>query len=78
MKSGLLVLQLVAFAATAVAECPCGYREDASNDLFTESIIVYFNESEAVAHTQEVFDVLTYEDKSNKGSIPMLLDRDMR
>lgn len=72
---GLHILSLPLLAATAVATtpgnarlpelCPCGYRDDATRQVYTDSIVVYFNETEAIDHN--IFRILEYEHKKEKG-----------
>lgn len=54
-----------ALTPTRPQDCPCGYVDRIHDRLFTESIIVYFNETETI--DPKVFDVRSFEDKKEKG-----------
>ena len=45
--------------------CPCGYVDRTHNRLFTDAIIVYFNETQAI--DPDVFINRSFEDKKEKG-----------
>lgn len=47
------------------SQCPCGYRDASTGLTYTESIIVYFNETDVV--DTSVFHVLDYSYNNQKG-----------
>ena len=51
--------------AATMPNCPCGYYDATAGTLFTESLIVYFNETAAPPFDD--FDILQYEHKYEKG-----------
>lgn len=51
--------------ATTMSNCPCGYYDATAGTLFTESVIVYFNETAAPPFDD--LDILQYEHKYEKG-----------
>lgn len=63
----LLVSLLAAFAAavTPPSQCTCGYRDAETQQLFTESLIVYFNETDAI--DPEIFTLQSYAHKKEQG-----------
>lgn len=52
-------------AATTMSNCQCGYHDAAADTLFTESLIVYFNETGALPFNG--LEVQEYEHKYEKG-----------
>ena len=52
-------------ATTMASDCPCGYHDATAGTLFTESLIVYFNETAAPPF--DGFDIQDYEHKYEKG-----------
>ena len=54
-----------AFRPTLPQDCPCGYVDHTTDRLFTEAIIVYFNETKAI--DPNVFTVQSFENKKEKG-----------
>lgn len=51
--------------ATLTSECSCGFRDSQTGELYTESIIMYFNETNYV--DQHVFRLMDYSRKNQKG-----------
>jgi hypothetical protein len=51
--------------ATNNTDCSCGYYDASTKELFTESIIVYFNETDTIP--DEAFLVESYENQYEKG-----------
>lgn len=61
------LLRLVAGAGrnvTLPSQCSCGYRDPATKDLWTDAIIVYFNET---GIDEDVFESMHYAHKNQKG-----------
>lgn len=52
--------------STISQRCPCGFVDPSSSQVFTESLIVYFNETSSVP--LDLFGVLEYEHKKERGS----------
>lgn len=64
----ILVLQVVTIGAQNVSlssDCSCGFQDTKTRDIFTESIIIYFNETQYV--DQHIFEVLSYRNKNQRG-----------
>lgn len=68
----LLAAFIFAFAASALAQrnitepsqCSCGYFDESTQQLYTESIVIYFNETETLPND---FVAQTFEHKKEKG-----------
>lgn len=62
-----LLLRLVSGAAsnvTLASDCSCGFQDPTTKDLYTESIILYFNETGV---DENVFEIRNYQNKNQKG-----------
>ncbi|KAF7196599.1 hypothetical protein HII31_01969 [Pseudocercospora fuligena] len=51
--------------ATSSSQCSCGFRDPQTGELYTESIIMYFNETTSV--DQHVLRLMDYSHKNQKG-----------
>lgn len=49
---------------TLPSQCTCGYRDPSTRELYTDAIILYFNET---ALDTDVFEIRDYENKNQKG-----------
>lgn len=62
------MFQILLFASSALlvaADCNCGYYDPSTGNLFTERLILYFNET--MNFPAEVLSIQTYEDGYEKG-----------
>lgn len=50
---------------TLPSQCSCGFRDPSTTEIFTESIIIYFNETTSV--DSHVFELLNYRNKNQQG-----------
>ncbi|CAK1358556.1 unnamed protein product [Cercospora beticola] len=50
---------------TSSSDCSCGFRDPRTQEVFTESIILYFNETQSV--DQHVFEVRSFRNKNQRG-----------
>lgn len=65
LLAAALVLGAAAASRRDASHCSCGYRDSTTNLTFTESIIVYFNETKTV--DPAVFKTLDYSNNNQKG-----------
>ena len=63
-----LLLQAVTIGAqnvTLSSDCSCGFQDTKTQEVFTDSIILYFNETQSV--DQHIFEVRNYRNKNQRG-----------
>jgi hypothetical protein len=67
MHWGLLFLALAAGFANAVdsGSCACGFYDHSTSQLFTDSIIVYFNETQTIP--EDIFRIQSFTHHSEQG-----------
>ncbi|KAI5363346.1 Putative glycoside hydrolase family 16, concanavalin A-like lectin/glucanase domain superfamily [Septoria linicola] len=66
--TSLLFLQAAFSSAqnvTLSSDCSCGFQDPKSQEVFTESIILYFNETQSV--DQHIFEVRNFRNKNQRG-----------
>ena len=61
----ILLVGIVAVHARDVSECACGYEDASTGELYTDAIIVYFNETQTLPNDVLVAEEFTH--KSEKG-----------
>ncbi|KAF2217217.1 hypothetical protein CERZMDRAFT_32291 [Cercospora zeae-maydis SCOH1-5] len=59
------VVSIGAQNVTSSSDCSCGFRDPKTQEVFTESIILYFNETQSV--DQHIFEVRSFRNKNQRG-----------
>lgn len=60
-----IILPALSVAAREVADCVCGFQDDQTSSVYTDSLIVYFNETEAI--DPAVFQIQEFSHKKEHG-----------
>ena len=72
-REGMMFLSLIlvstllatARAATLDDQCPCGFQDPTTNLVYTDALVVYFNETEAI--DDDLFMLQDFEHKKEQG-----------